>query len=59
MVKNSFLVWSICLVAFTMSQNAQNVEGVPFANTDNHGYQADGSMDLTFARSAQQKAEFI
>lgn len=35
------------------SQETLNPEAVPLINTDNHGFQPDGSMDLTFAKSAQ------
>lgn len=36
-----------------LSQEKINPEAVPLINTDNHGFQPDGSMDLTFAKSAQ------
>lgn len=36
-----------------LSQETINPEAVPLINTDNHGFQPDGSMDLTFAKSAQ------
>lgn len=47
-----FIFLNICLPLY-YTQETINPEAVPIINTDNHGFQPDGSMDLTFAKSAQ------
>lgn len=41
------------LLPLYLAQETIKPEGVPLTNTDNHGFQPDGSMDLTFAKSSQ------
>lgn len=38
-------------VLISYAQTPDSIDAVPFADTDNHGFQADGSMDLTFSKS--------
>lgn len=51
-MKFTILLITILLPIY-LTQETINPEGVPLINTDNHGYKPDGSMDLTFAKSAQ------
>lgn len=51
-MKRIILLITILLPLY-LAQETINPEGVPLVNTDNHGFQPDGSMDLTFAKSSQ------